>query len=308
MPTHHSTGYRGRFAPSPTGPLHFGSLLAAVASYLQARAAGGQWLLRIEDIDPPREVPGAAEDIVDTLARFGFEWDEEVVYQSQRIDIYREVLHRLASDGACYRCVCSRKTVQEAIAMRGGPPGVYPGTCLTTPPPDDALGNWRLATAGVSVEFDDRLQGTQRVRFGKDQGDFVVWRKDDLPSYQLAVTVDDALQHITEIVRGHDLLHETAGQHLLRERLGYPRPATAHIPVLLNEAGEKLSKQTGATALDAARVAQQLCSALRLLGLAVPAALDGGNTAEIWTWAIEHWSFKPLLNKQSFSAAKIENR
>ncbi|NNF16302.1 MAG: tRNA glutamyl-Q(34) synthetase GluQRS [Gammaproteobacteria bacterium] len=305
-PSHDQTGatqtvYRGRFAPSPTGPLHMGSLIAATASYLAARKMRGQWFLRIEDIDPPREVPGCTANIIATLEALGFEWDGEILYQSQRMELYHETLEKLRKRGAVYRCSCSRKLIRQTIARHGLKSGIYPGTCRVSPPPAHAETAWRFDATDTVISYTDHLQGHQQIQFGRDQGDFIVWRKCQLPSYQFAVTIDDEAQNITEIVRGCDLLQETAGQHLLRDALNYPRPQTAHIPVLLNKDGVKLSKQTGAKALDVSNAPQQLCAAFTALGMRPESALQHLPTPELWSWAISQWDHKALLNKKTLS-------
>lgn len=232
----------GRFAPTPSGPLHFGSLVAAVASYLDARSRGGRWLVRMEDIDTPRVVPGAADDILETLERFGFEWDGPVLYQSTRIDAYREALEQLKRAGAVYPCSCSRTTTA-------------PCTCTSGP-------RWR-------------------VRFPGD--DFTVLRADGIFAYQLAVVVDDAYQGITDVVRGADLLDSTPRQIHLQKLLGFPTPRYVHVPVVTNEKGEKLSKQTLAPALDVNAAPELLKAALRFLGQNVPADDD---LRSIWARAM----------------------
>jgi glutamyl-Q tRNA(Asp) synthetase len=231
--------YRGRFAPSPTGPLHFGSLVAAVASFVDARAHDGVWLVRMEDVDTPRSVPGADRLILETLEAFGMASDEPVLYQSARTQAYAEALERLKQMGAAYPCSSSRKEAGE---------GAYPGTCRSGPKDLGHPLSWR-------VRFDDPALG-----------DFVVRRSDGLFSYQLAVVVDDAAQHITHVVRGADLLDSTPWQNRLQELLGYPVPEYRHIPIVTNAAGEKLSKQTGAEPLDTRNAPELLRRALRFLG------------------------------------------
>lgn len=281
-----------------------GSLVAAVASYLRARQADGQWLLRIEDIDPPREVKGASDSFLTTLELFGFEWDGDVTYQSKRFDLYRDALEKLKASNSVYRCKCSRREIERAIRYRSGRNGVYPGTCVESAPDQSAVVNWRFATQDSQVTFTDLLQGEQTIRFGKTKrhGDFIVWRKDDLPIYQLAVSVDDIAQGITEVVRGIDLLHETAGQILIRNQLTGDDTATQsswmHVPTVTNAKGDKLSKQTGAAPLDNENVAQQLCHALKLLGLPVEPALSRAAVREIWAFAFEHWQSNNLFNIQ----------
>jgi glutamyl-Q tRNA(Asp) synthetase len=235
----------GRFAPSPTGPLHFGSLVTAVASYLDARAKGGQWLVRMEDLDTPRNVPGSDTNILQTLERFGFEWDGPVLYQSLRLEAYREALDQLRRAGHAYPCSCTRTTTA-------------PCTCTTGP-------RWR-------------------VRFPSD--DFTVLRADGIFAYQLAVVVDDAYQGITDVVRGADLLDSTPRQIHLQKLLGLPSPNYRHVPVVTNEKGEKLSKQTLAPPLDLGAAPDLLSSALRFLGLPVPA--DATELHSIWGWAMAH--------------------
>src|SRR5262245_30741435 len=219
--------YRGRFAPSPTGPLHFGSLVAAVGSYLSARAADGAWLIRIEDIDPPREVPGSADSIVATLAGFGFEWNESIVFQSERSDLYREALERLTASGAAYPCSCSRSEI--AAAGTGGPDDEprYPGWCrsgVRSPQRAQAI---RLPVSDECVAFDDAIQGRVTANVAETVGDFVIRRRDGLTAYQLAVSVDDAAQDITHVVRGADLLESTPRQILLQRTLDFAPPKYA---------------------------------------------------------------------------------
>lgn len=294
--------YIGRFAPSPTGPLHAGSLIAAAASYLRARQHGGQWLVRIEDIDPPREIEGAADDILRTLEHFGFEWDQKIIYQSHHTELYRHALDTLKTQHHAYPCVCSRRELRQHLAESGGTEGVYPGICRPDAAQESSVErssntvNWRANTGTGTTEFIDLLQGTQRVKWQVDQGDFVIWRKDDLPSYQLAVTVDDHDQRISEVVRGKDLLQETAGQNLLRAWLGFAQITTLHIPLMINSTGQKLSKQTGAAALDKSKAPQQLCTALSALGLNPDAALNTATPHEIWRWAIANWDLSLLNN------------
>ena len=242
--------YRGRFAPSPTGPLHFGSLIAAVASFLDARSMDGEWLVRIEDVDAARNVPGAAEDILATLEAFGFEWDGPVLWQSTRGDAYAEALERLRSAGLAYGCCCSRKEIAaltRQAAIDGGL--VYPGSCRDSMPAGRLLRAWRMRVNASQTEFVDRLQGPITQQLERDVGDFVLLRGDGLFAYQLAVTVDDHFQGISHIVRGADLLDSTPRQIWLQRCLGYTTPSYVHLPVASNAAGEKLSKQTLAPAL-----------------------------------------------------------
>ena len=239
--------YIGRFAPSPTGPLHFGSLVAAVASFLDARAAKGRWLVRIEDLDQPRNVPGAADDILRTLERLGLTWDGEVVYQTARHSSYRDALQRL--QGRTYWCNCSRREVADSsLGLAADGAHIYPGTCraagLKT---GRAL---RVRTAADEVCFRDRVQGEQCQVLERDVGDFVLHRADGMYAYQLAVVVDDAAQGVSDVVRGADLLDSTPRQIHLQRLLGLPAPRYLHVPAAVNAQGEKLSKQTGATAIE----------------------------------------------------------
>ena len=255
--------YAGRFAPSPTGPLHFGSLVAALASWLDARAAGGSWLVRIEDLDSPREHPGAAGQILRALESLGLEWDVPVVYQSKRRPLYRDALEKLA--GKTYACGCSRKEVADsALGMNSA--GVYPGTCRNGLPAGKTPRALRMRTTPEPIRFADRVQGDIEQSVERDVGDFIVCRTDGQFAYQLAVVVDDAEQGITDVVRGADLLDSTARQIYLQRVLGYSTPRYLHVPVAANAAGEKLSKQTGAPPIELTNAKDQLRRALAFLG------------------------------------------
>lgn len=287
--------YRGRFAPSPTGPLHFGSLVAAVGSYLDARTQGGEWLLRMEDVDTPRNVPGAADDILRTLSAFGFEWDGAVLYQSARFAAYDEALAGLQRVGLAYGCACSRKEIADSAthaAIDGGL--AYPGTCRAGLPLGRQARAWRLRVDDGELAFVDRLQGRIVQHLEHDVGDFVLRRADGLFAYQLAVVVDDAWQGITHVVRGADLLASTPRQIWLQRCLGYSVPTYAHLPVAANAAGEKLSKQTMARPLCADMAAAELLRALHFLGQPAPDVLARASLAEVWSWAREHWSFDAI--------------
>lgn len=285
--------YRGRFAPSPTGPLHFGSLVAAVGSYLDARSQGGEWLVRIEDVDQPRTVPGAADGILRTLEAFGFEWDGEVVVQSHRLDLYHGALMRLQADGKVYPCACSRSEI-AAMSTRASVDGglLYPGTCRNGLTAGKAARAWRLRVPDREIHLVDRIQGESRQNLERDVGDFVLLRADGQYAYQLAVVVDDALQGVNAVVRGVDLLDSTARQMWLQQCLGVPTPTYAHLPVVVNAAGEKLSKQTRAAAIDPACANDQLVAALRFLGHPPPEGLEHAPLATLWRWAIDHWSIE----------------
>ena len=281
--------YRGRFAPSPTGPLHFGSLVAAVASWLDARAAGGQWLVRIEDVDTTRTVPGAADDILATLEAFGLHWDGEVAWQSRRTALYQAALERLREAGHVYACKCSRKEIADS-GLFGLEGAIYPGTCrrlALTPGRELAE---RMIAAQSPVTFVDAAIGMVSQNVAHDIGDFVVRRRDGLFAYQLAVVVDDADQGITDVVRGADLLWSTPRQILLQRALGYPQPRYRHFPVATNAAGEKLSKQTGAEPIDPAKANDLLRHALAFLGQPEP---RGDSPAAILAAAAREFVTKP---------------
>lgn len=283
-----SDSYRGRFAPSPTGALHFGSLVAALGSFLEARARHGQWLVRIEDIDPPREVPGAADAILRTLDIYGLHWDEAVRYQSQRLEAYEAALANLATQGRLYPCGCSRSEI-AAAAGNTRHPQYYPGTCRGGLPPGRAARALRVDSRGSAIRFTDRLQGPQYQDIAAEIGDFVVRRADGLIAYQLAVVVDDADQGITEIVRGSDLLDSTPRQCLLQQLFGLPMPDYVHLPIAVDITGAKLSKQTQATALDDRHPVFGLWHALDFLNQAPPADLRRASLATLWEWAHGHW-------------------
>lgn len=281
--------YRGRFAPSPTGPLHFGSLIAALGSYLTARQQGGEWFVRMEDIDPPREVAGAAMAILRTLERLGFEWDGEVLFQSKRHEAYLEALAQLQREGQSYRCRCSRKEILTQAKRFGLPAGVYPGGCRTAHVTEHERHAIRLLVEPGPVVFNDALQGHYIQEVASTVGDFVLRRADGLFAYQLAVVVDDAAQGITEVVRGSDLLDNTPRQILLQQALGLPTPQYCHLPVALNREGQKLSKQTFAPALDDARPIPALWQALQFLGQQPPREIREGGLDDLWRWALNHW-------------------
>jgi len=263
--------YTGRFAPSPTGPLHIGSLLAATGSYLQARANGGRWLVRIEDLDLPRVVPGAAERILSTLEVFGLHWDGEVLYQSSRFPAYRAALHQLRNQ--LYPCGCSRADIRRQAAAVNGVASIYPGTCRNGLPAGKHPRALRISTGEREISFHDLVQGKQHQNLQREVGDFILRRSDGLIAYQLAVVVDDAAQGVTEVVRGCDLLDSTPRQIFLQELLGFPSPRYAHLPIITNTLGQKLSKQTRAPALDPERPLPALWKVLQLLGQHPPSEL-----------------------------------
>jgi len=279
-----AAGYRGRFAPSPTGPLHFGSLVAAVGSRLQARAAGGRWLVRIENIDPPREVAGSARVQLETLARFGMIADEPVTYQSESTPLHAEALARLRRENRAFDCGCSRRDLPAS--------GVYPGTCRDGLRPGRVARSVRFRVADEPVEFVDRVFGARRCDLASDCGDFVVRRADGLFAYQLAVVVDDIAAGITEVVRGRDLLDSSARQQCLFRALGAEVPAWMHLPLCVDRRGEKLSKSTGADPVERLAPAAALRLALTALGHQPP---PGRRTLDaLWSWAETHWRIERI--------------
>ncbi|ARC50257.1 MAG: tRNA glutamyl-Q(34) synthetase GluQRS [Neisseria sicca] len=282
------TDYIGRFAPSPTGLLHIGSLLTALASYADARANRGKWLVRMEDLDPPREMPGAAAHILHTLEAFGFEWDGEVVWQSRRHSLYRDALGRLKEKGLLYPCYCSRKDWQAAAAQ-GADGFVYNGRCRRPEdrPHTDKPPAWRIRVNDETIGFDDGIVGHYAQNLARDIGDFVLLRADGFWAYQLAVVADDADQGITHIVRGQDLLVSTPRQIYLQRCLGFATPHYAHLPLLVNKHGQKWSKQTLAPALDENHKEQLLRQVLQYLNL--PPAPEVSRPQALLSWAIEHW-------------------
>ncbi|MGB5210178.1 MAG: tRNA glutamyl-Q(34) synthetase GluQRS [Gammaproteobacteria bacterium] len=285
-----AANYRGRFAPSPTGPLHFGSLVAAVASFLNARSSRGAWLVRIEDLDPPREQPGAADGILRVLEACGLHWDESVLYQSTRTDRYRDVVQTLVKDGFAYPCTCSRSDIAQHQANAGAGAGqIYPGLCRSGPRNPGQPSAIRLRAGDVEIAIEDQIQGHYNQHLPSAVGDFVLWRKDGLPAYQLAVVIDDADQGITEVCRGIDLLDNTPRQVFLQQVLRLPRPEYAHFPVVLAASGEKLSKQTGALAVDPVHANAAIELALGFLGLSLPEDLHAAPAAETLAWASRVW-------------------
>ncbi len=289
--------YVGRFAPSPTGPLHFGSLVAAVASYLQARARNGRWLVRIEDIDPPREQPGATGQILAGLEAYGFEWDGPVIYQSRSRPEHDAALQALLERRLAYACGCSRKDLVDV--PRGALGTIYPGTCRAgCDAPETAI---RLLTNDEPITFHDALQGRQNQRLESASGDFVIRRRDGLIAYQLAVVVDDALEGITEVVRGIDIMGSTARQIWLQRLLGYAEPDYMHFAVITHPDGDKLSKLTGAPGIPLDEPRPLLLAALSALQQDPPEALRAASRQEIWRWAIANWAPNSLIGLKSVS-------
>lgn len=330
--------YRGRFAPSPTGPLHFGSLVAAVGSYLDAKHHQGKWLVRIEDLDTPRTVKGAAGEILGTLEAYGLYWDDDVgratpanlsgiarptaLYQSQRTAAYEEAFQKLQAIGAVYPCCCTRKEIADS-ALHRGDELVYPGTCrngipagregrawrvrtdiqqpIRPEPVKEHIGFDKLSPNGVMV-FNDALQGRITQHLESEIGDFVLLRADRLFAYQLAVVVDDAAQGITDVVRGADLLYSTPRQIYLQRLLGLNTPAYMHLPVVVNAQGEKLSKQTLAQPVEKNNAAATLFDALVFLRQHPPVELRLSDVEQILGWAVAHWQPSTLFNCRQFMA------
>lgn len=298
-----SGSYRGRFAPSPTGPLHFGSLVTAVGSYLEARKAGGRWLVRIENLDPPREVPAAAAGMLRTLERLGFAWDEEVLYQSNRTEAYETALQRLRALDLAYPCSCSRSELQMTEHMAdNGEELRYPGFCQVQPRRSTGPHAYRFRAPPQAIGFHDDLQGDLVVDLADTIGDFVIKRRDGLFAYQLAVVVDDAAQGITHVVRGADLLMNTPRQIALQQALGIASPRYMHLPLATDAAGRKLSKATGASAVDELAASKALWKALAFLGLDPPWELGTAPVTELWNWAVEHWSPRRLAGIRDIPA------
>ncbi|MGD8378163.1 MAG: tRNA glutamyl-Q(34) synthetase GluQRS [Gammaproteobacteria bacterium] len=301
------SGYRGRFAPSPTGPLHFGSLITALASFLEARSHGGEWLVRVEDLDPPREQPGADRDILRTLEAFDLTWDGPVLYQSSRKDAYEEALDRLLTTGTAYPCACTRRDIAAhgRIGLEGP---VYPGTCRGGLPPGAEARSVRVRTDTNPTAFEDAVQGHVRQILEHDVGDFIIRRADGLIAYQLACVVDDAYQGITEVVRGSDLLISTPRQIHLYRQLGHTLPRFCHLPVAINAEGQKLSKLTGAPAVQTDKPGSALVAALTFLGQGPPQELERARAAEILDWARSHWDAARIPRRLESPAAAAFRR
>ena len=280
------TRYTGRFAPSPTGKPHLGTLIAAVASYLQARTRQGTWLLRIEDVDTTRRVPGADDAILRTLDRFGFEWDAEVVWQSKRTALYQLALAQLDAAGRVFPCTCSRKLLAQTTADHSG---IYPGSCRAQKLPFPHAHAVRIRVPDILISFNDAVMGEYQQALATECGDFVIKRRDGLFAYQLAVVVDDALQGVTEVVRGADLLDSTPRQIFLQRCLHYSQPDYLHVPLMLDLAGRKLSKSEGAAELNPDRPAKSMHAALQHLGQQPPTDLGRAGLVDLWQWALENW-------------------
>ena len=284
-----SPAYRGRFAPSPTGPLHFGSLVAAVASYADARHHKGRWLLRIDDVDRTRSRPDAEDRILHGLRIFGMHPDEPVQHQSERTGRYLAILDQLIVQGHAYRCNCSRKSI-AAIARIGGEGPIYPGTCRSHPPDPNTAVAWRVAVNHDPIEFDDRILGAISQNLAMEIGDFVVHRVDGFTAYQLAVVVDDVDQGITDVIRGADLLWSTPRQIHLQRLLGFSSPRYAHIPLVYGQDGHKLSKSDHAHPVDEQNPLRSLSAAWMHLGQSKPPDNLRAGVEAFWDWAISRWN------------------
>ena len=292
--------YRGSFAPSPTGPLHFGSLVAAAGSFLDARHQQGEWLLRMEDLAPPREVAGASDDILRTLEQLGLGWDGPIVYQSARHSLYEEALVSLRQQGHLFDCGCSRKEIAES-AMPGESTAVYPGTCRNGLAPGRSPRSVRVRSQAIEISVHDRLQPAFSQQLESDVGDFIVHRADGLFSYQIAVVVDDAEQRISHIVRGADLLDSTPRQIYLQQLLGLPVPDYMHLPVAVNADADKLSKQTHALPVDTGNARDVVIDVLRYLHQPLPESPRDASLDELWHWAIEHWDSTTIPVRHSLA-------
>jgi glutamyl-Q tRNA(Asp) synthetase len=286
--------YIGRFAPSPTGPLHFGSLVTAVASFLEAKSNTGQWLLRMEDLDKPREMQGAADHILRALDTFGFSWDGEVVYQSDRTEAYNEILYELQQKKYVYPCTCSRKEIAESVFDTGFEGAIYPKTCLKKNPKPGVHAAFRIITSNQEISFEDKVQDYFSQNIALEIGDFVVKRVDGFFAYQLAVVIDDDYQGVTHIVRGSDLLDSTPRQIYLQQLLNFPTPMYSHVPIAVNTMGEKLSKQTLAEPISQDLAGQQLFSALCFLGQNPPLEMQNATLGEVWRWGFANWSLAKI--------------
>jgi glutamyl-Q tRNA(Asp) synthetase len=293
---HRSPSYIGRFAPSPTGDLHLGSLLAAVGSYLDARHNGGRWLVRMEDLDTPRVVPGSADRILRTLEGFGLQWDGDVIYQSQRNDVYVAALDQLQTAGLTFQCSCSRRE------LAGNEDAGYPGTCRNGPTRLRVVTATRFRVPPEVVVFlDDAIQGPSSF-CTPELGDIVIKRKDGIFAYQLAVIVDDASQHVTNVVRGADLLLSTAWQILLQRALSLPTPGYAHLPLVVEQSREKLGKSRHSVPVEPRHASAYLTTVLRMLNHPPPLELENDTPAQLLAWATRHWNVVALSHVHSVTA------
>lgn len=281
--------YVGRFAPSPTGQLHFGSLITAVASYCEAKVNQGQWLVRMEDLDKPREIQGASDKILQQLEGFGFEWHGSVVYQSQRSKFYTEAFNQLNTKQLIYPCTCTRKEISDVSTSLGIDGVIYPNICLNQPIKSGAAIAYRIKINRSDIYFNDAIQNGVHQKIDEDVGDFIIKRADGGFAYQLAVVVDDALQGVTHIVRGADLLDSTPRQIYLQQQLKFATLQYAHVPIATNNQNEKLSKQTLAKPIEINMASQLIYDALCFLGQQPPPAIKNAFLSEVWQWTLQHW-------------------
>jgi len=289
--------YIGRFAPTPSGYLHFGSLVAALASYLDARAVGGRWLLRMEDLDPPREVPGAQAAILRSLENYGLHWDGELVRQSERHAAYAALVDELLQRDLAYACTCSRKQLE-------GHQGIYPGFCRAAGHAQDNAAI-RLRVPDSRYGFIDRVQGQYSQHLGREVGDFVIRRRDGLYAYQLAVVLDDGWQGVTDVVRGADLLDSTPRQLYLQELLGLPQPRYLHVPLIIQPDGHKLGKSYRSPPLPADQATPLLLRALRALGQPLPEGGEQASAEELLRWASAHWDAARIPRTRTLAESQL---
>ena len=297
MDQNSDNSYRGRFAPSPTGPLHLGSIVTAVGSYLQARNNNGKWLVRIEDLDPPREVKGASDAILYSLDALGLYWDDTVLYQSKQIESYTHAIEQLKRQDVLFPCNCSRKTIEVALA--NNPVKIYPGSCRNNRFSEQlkhlAI---RVKVNNQVIEFTDAIQGPLKQQLNEDVGDFIIRRADGLIAYQLAVVIDDAQQNITEIVRGADLFDNTPRQIFLQQLLSLPSINYAHLPLVVDANGIKVSKQAQAPSVNVNNPVACVHMALNFLGQNPPQELIYDSLTTLWQWAFSNWDIKKVAKKQ----------
>ncbi len=288
MGTNNSKNYIGRFAPSPTGPVHYGTLVAAVGSYLQAKKNNGEWLIRMEDVDTLRKVDGADNGILRTLESFGFEWNGEVLYQTKQIEYYEQALEKLISQSMVFPCLCSRKQLSKTDSK------LYPGTCRQRSLSEKKEHALRILSQDIDIKFNDAVMGSHSQNIEQQCGDFIIKRRDGLFAYQLAVVVDDAMQDITEVVRGTDLLDSTPRQIYLQQLLNYSTPVYCHLPLAIDNFGNKISKSEGAPKVDIKNKEKLLIKTLNFLGQQPPDDLVESHIDDIWLWAIKHWEIKRI--------------
>jgi len=297
----------GRFAPSPSGPLHFGSLVAAVASYCQAKSQQGRWILRIEDVDTPRVVSGASEQILRDLEAFGFTWDGPVLYQSDQFEHYRFYLEKLLAQGDCFACECSRRSLREQGVTTGPLGQIYPGNCRRKNLEPRGHSVRLNVESAAKIGFVDQVYGRFELNLATSVGDFVLRRVDNIYAYHLAVVVDDQLQGIDEVVRGADLLENTCLHIFLQQKLGFATPRYMHIPLVNNAQGVKLSKQTGANPIDHRKASQQLVAVLRHLGQSPGIELGRSSPNEVLEWAVANWNPHSIPAQQAAVAETFED-